>query len=71
MYSSQFEEYGRFFPETKLDPNLMDINGKRIALSSLRGKVVLLTFWSVQSKECIAENLQLKEFYKNLQQEGI
>ena len=49
----------------------MDINGKRIAFSSLRGKYVLLTFWSFKSKECIAENLQLKEFYKTVQQKGI
>ncbi len=57
-------------PEIKLDPELTDINGKRIALSSQRGKHVLLTFWSAESRECIADNLQLKEFYKRYNRMG-
>jgi thioredoxin-related protein len=48
----------------------MNMAGKRIALSSLRGKYVLLTFWSVQSKECVEENLQLKQFYKIYNKKG-
>jgi hypothetical protein len=57
-------------PETKLDPELLDINGRKIALSSLRGKYVLLAFWSAESRECIADNLQLKEFYKRYNRMG-
>jgi thiol-disulfide isomerase/thioredoxin len=64
MYASQIEKLTRDLPATKLDPNLLTTNGKRVALSSLKGKYVLLTFWSILSKDCIAENLQLKEFYK-------
>ena len=60
----KIEDMANSSPEVKLDPNLRDINGKKVALSSLRGKVVLLTFWSVDSKECIAENLQFKSIYK-------
>lgn len=71
MYSRQFESIANSLPQVKLDPNLVDISGKRIALSSLRGKVVLLTFWSVQSKECIAENLQFKEIYKAYNKKGL
>lgn len=41
--------------EIKLDPNLKDIIGDRITLSSLRGKIVLLAFWSVASNDCITE----------------
>jgi thiol-disulfide isomerase/thioredoxin len=70
MYSSQFQNLASSFPEVKLDPNLKDMNGKRIALSSLKGKVVLLTFWSVESKDCIAENLQLKDIYKIYNKKG-
>jgi hypothetical protein len=70
MYVSQIAEIAKTKPSTKLDPDLMTINGKRIALSSLKGKYVLLTFWSVQSKECIAENLQLKEYYKLYNKKG-
>jgi peroxiredoxin len=57
-------------PETKLDPVLKDINGKSVALSSLRGKYVLLTFWSSESRDCITENLQLKEFYRTYNRKG-
>jgi len=70
MYASQIEQIAKKLPLTKLDPDLKTIDGKRIALSSLKGKYVLLTFWSVQSKECIAENLQLKEFYRLYNKKG-
>jgi hypothetical protein len=70
MYISQIEKITKELPQTKLDPVLKDITGKRIALSSLKGKYTLLTFWSLQSKECIAENLQLKEFYKLYSKKG-
>jgi thiol-disulfide isomerase/thioredoxin len=70
IYSRQLQNMAGTFPETKLNPDLKDITGKRVAFSSLRGKIVLLTFWSVSSKECIAENLQLKEFYKIYNRKG-
>jgi thiol-disulfide isomerase/thioredoxin len=70
LYARQFEQLKNTIPETKLDPDLKDITGKRVALSSLRGKYVLLTFWSTDSKECITENLQLKEFYKIYKRNG-
>jgi hypothetical protein len=70
MIVNQIGKVTKNLPETKLDPNLEDINGKRIALSSLRGKYVLLTFWSIRSKESIAENFQLKEFYKIYKKKG-
>ncbi len=70
LYANQFQQIASTIPETKLDPNLIDINGKRIALSSLRGKFVLLTFWSASSKDCIAENLQFKEYYKKYKNKG-
>ena len=57
-------------PESKLDPELKDINGRKIALSSLRGKYVLLAFWSAESRDCIADNLQLKEFYRRYNRVG-
>ena len=48
MYVSQIEQITKNLPPTKLDPDLKNIAGSRIALSSLKGKYVLLTFWSVQ-----------------------
>jgi hypothetical protein len=70
MYVTQLEQITKNMPQTKLDPDLKTTEGKRIALSSLKGKYVLLTFWSVASKDCIAENLQLKEFYKLYSKKG-
>jgi hypothetical protein len=70
MYVNQIAQLTKDLPQTKLDPNLKNVEGKRIALSSLKGKYVLLTFWSVQSKESIAENLQLKQFYKLYNKKG-
>lgn len=55
---------------TKLDPTLKDINGKTIALSSLKGKYVLLSFWSATSNDCLTENLQLKELYNKYRTKG-
>jgi thiol-disulfide isomerase/thioredoxin len=70
MYVTQIEQISKNMPKTVLDPDLKNIKGKRIALSSLKGKYVLLTFWSVQSKDCIEENLKLKEFYKLYNKKG-
>ena len=68
--SRKLQMQANSLPETKLDPELMDINGRKITLSSLRGKYVLLAFWSAESRDCIADNLQLKEFYKRYNRMG-
>jgi thiol-disulfide isomerase/thioredoxin len=70
MYTSRLHEMVKDIPETKLDPSLVDVNGKRISLSSQKGKYVLLTFWSVRSNDCITENMQLKEYYKLYKKKG-
>jgi peroxiredoxin len=70
MYSNQFAKIAAELPAAKLDPDLKDVTGKRIALSSLKGKYVLLTFWSITSKESIQENLQLKVYYKLYNKKG-
>ena len=70
LYANQIKMIAKTLPETKLDPDLKDLAGKRIALSSFKGKYVLLTFWSVRSRECIQENLQLKEFYRIYSKKG-
>jgi thiol-disulfide isomerase/thioredoxin len=70
MYANQIQQIAKTLPQTKLDPDLKTLDGKRVALSSLKGKYVLLTFWSVQSKDCIAENLLLKDYYKLYNKKG-
>ena len=70
MYVSRISAIAKNIPEAKLDPDLKTTEGKKIALSSLKGKYVLLTFWSFQSKDCIADNLELKEFYNLYHKKG-
>jgi len=70
MFLNQIEQAARNAPETRLDPNLKDINGNRIALSSIKGKVVLLSFWASSSEECVAENLTVKALYKIYKSRG-
>ena len=71
LLSAQLGDLVASAMETKLDPNLIDINGNRVALSSLKGKYVLLSFYSYTSQDCIDENLQLKELYKTYQSKGL
>lgn len=70
MYASQLERLSEKIEPAKLNPDLMNPEGKRISLESLRGKYVLLAFWSVQSKQCINENLELKEYYRLYNKKG-
>jgi peroxiredoxin len=70
MYAEKLGAMASKFPQAKLDPDLMNTDGKRIALSSLKGKYVLLTFWSYKSKECVIENLQFKGYYKLYHNKG-
>jgi thiol-disulfide isomerase/thioredoxin len=70
MYRNRIEQAAKNAPEIKLDPNLKDINGKRISLSSLKGKYVLLSFWATSSEDCVAENLMFKTLYKEYKSKG-
>ena len=49
------------------DFTLMDINGKPLALSSLRGKWVILDFWGSWCKWCIKGMPKMKEYYAKYQ----
>lgn len=70
MYTRRLVAMASSLPEVKPDPDLLDVNGKRIKLSSLKGKIVLLSFWSVDSRDCITENIQLKSLYNTYQKRG-
>jgi peroxiredoxin len=70
VYANQIQRLANNVPESRLDPDLESADGKRIALSSLRGKYVLLSFWSVKSSACVRENLELKEYYRQFKGKG-
>lgn len=50
--------------EEAKDFTLEDINGKQLALSSLRGRYVMLDFWGSWCVNCIAAFPELKTFYE-------
>ncbi|HUX94462.1 MAG TPA: TlpA disulfide reductase family protein [Bacteroidales bacterium] len=70
MNANQLARLSEQLEPIKLNPDLKNPDGKRISLESLKGKYVLVTFWSVRSKDCINENTQLKEFYKMYNKKG-
>lgn len=49
----------------------MSPQGKIVALSSLKGKLVLLDFWASLSKPCRMENRTLASLYKNYHDKGL
>ncbi len=46
------------------DFTMVDINGKQIRLSELRGKPVVLNFWASWCGYCVAEMPDFEEYYK-------
>ncbi len=72
MYLESLSEAVTEAEPVSLDANLPDINGKKHKLSDLRStNYVLLSFWSAQSKECITNNLQLKNIYTRYNRSGL
>lgn len=53
------------------DINLQLIDGKKLELSSLKGKPVLITFWATSCPGCIKEMPHLIELYNELHTKGL
>ncbi len=56
--------------ENSPDINLPNEDGKNVALSSLRGKVVLLQFWDAQDRESRIVNQLLVDAYRKYKSKG-
>jgi peroxiredoxin len=46
------------------------VDGEEVALSSLKGKVVLLSFWASWDKGSVADNQELKKIYGDFHKKG-
>jgi peroxiredoxin len=53
------------------DFSLPDLSGKEISLSSLKGKVVLLSFWSIYCQPCRQEMPMIESLYQKYKNEGL
>lgn len=50
---------------------LPDLEGKAISLSSLKGQVVILTFWSIYCQPCRQEMPMMDSLYQKYRSEGL
>jgi peroxiredoxin len=55
----------------KADFTLKDVNGKKVTLSALRGKIVLINFWSGTCTSCRKEMQDLDLIYTHFQAQGL
>jgi len=55
----------------KLDFMLKDSNSKKVTLSGLKGKIVLVNFWSTQCTACAGEMANLDLIYTHYKQQGL
>ena len=68
--TDQFRAISEQIDPIELNPSLKNTEGRIISLKSLRGKYVLLTFWSAFSEACVQENIELKQFYNRYNRRG-
>ena len=52
------------------DVALPDMKGDTVDLKSLKGKVVLLSFWATYCETCVQQNLELKKIYNQFKNKG-
>lgn len=52
------------------DFELKDINGKKVALSEFKGKVIVLAFWATYCSPCREEMISLNNLYISLKDKG-
>ena len=54
-----------------IDFTLADLSGKKVSLSSLKGKVVFLNFWATWCPPCRGEMPSMERLYQKLKDKGL
>jgi len=71
LYNQRWREVVETAENSFPDIRLPDPNGDTIALSSLRGKVILLSFWASWDQASVSHNLPLKAIYNTYHSRGL
>ena len=71
LYNARWRQVVESSENVFPDIRLPDPNGDTIALSSLRGKVILLSFWASWDQASVAHNLSLKGIYNAYHSRGL
>ena len=71
LYSQRWQQVVENVEPTFPDIRLPDPDGDTIALSSLKGKVILLSFWASWDQASVSHNLPLKGIYDQYHSRGL
>ena len=71
MYIDRVANLASQLPETRLTPELPDVNGRMQSLTALKGKYVLVSFWSTTDQESMDQLALLKTLYEAYHNKGL
>jgi thiol-disulfide isomerase/thioredoxin len=71
MYIDRVANLASQLPETRLTPELPDVNGRMQSVTALKGKYVLVSFWSTTEQACMDELPLLKTLYDAYNRKGL
>lgn len=71
LYSQRWRQVVETVESTFPEIRLPDPNGDTIALSSLKGKVILLSFWASWDQASVSHNIPLKAIYDTYHSRGL
>jgi hypothetical protein len=71
MYIDRMASLASQMPATSTTPLLPDTQDRMVSISSLRGKYVLVSFWSPASQECLNELPALRAIYSEYHDKGL
>jgi peroxiredoxin len=71
LYSQRWRQVVETVESTFPEIRLPDPNGDTIALSSLKGKVILLSFWASWDQASVSHNIPLKGIYSSYHSRGL